>query len=69
MTSRRSGRASESGYVAAELALGVGLLVFPIALLVLTLPTWSERQTTARSIRGGVAGRRRGGRLRSWARR
>jgi hypothetical protein len=40
----------EGGYVAAELALGIGLLVFPVALLVLTLPTWSERQTTARSI-------------------
>jgi hypothetical protein len=46
----RSGRSREDGYVAAELALGVGLLVFPVALLVLTLPTWSERQTTARSI-------------------
>jgi hypothetical protein len=40
----------ERGYVAAELALGIGLLLFPVALLVLTLPTWSERQTTARSI-------------------
>jgi len=40
----------ERGYVAAELALGVGLLLFPVALLVLTLPAWSERQTTARSI-------------------
>jgi hypothetical protein len=38
------------GYVAAELALGVGLLVFPIAMLVLTLPTWSERQSVARVI-------------------
>jgi hypothetical protein len=47
---RRHGRSREGGYVAAELALGVGLLVFPVALLVLTLPTWSERQTTARSI-------------------
>jgi hypothetical protein len=43
-------RHGEGGYVAAELALGLGLLVFPVALLVLTLPTWSERQTTARSI-------------------
>jgi hypothetical protein len=43
-------RERERGYVAAELALGIGLLVFPVALLVLTLPTWSERQTTARSI-------------------
>ncbi|MGH9030896.1 MAG: hypothetical protein ACRDY4_01005 [Acidimicrobiia bacterium] len=40
----------EQGYVAAELALGVGLLVFPIAMLVLTLPTWSERQSVARAI-------------------
>ena len=43
-------RSGERGYVAGELALGIGLLVFPVALLVLTLPTWSERQTTARSI-------------------
>ena len=40
----------EHGFVAGELALGIGLLLFPVALLVLTLPTWSERQTTARSI-------------------
>jgi hypothetical protein len=50
VTVRRCRGSREGGYVAAELALGVGLLVFPIALLVLTLPTWSERQTTARSI-------------------
>jgi hypothetical protein len=40
----------ELGFVAGELALGIGLLLFPVALLVLTLPTWSERQTTARSV-------------------
>jgi len=50
VTVRPRGRSREGGYVAAELALGIGLLVFPVALLVLTLPTWSERQTTARSI-------------------
>ena len=55
MTARRSDSPREGGYVAAELALGVGLLIFPIALLVLTLPTWSERQTTARSIAREVA--------------
>ncbi len=49
MTRRRRAR-GESGYVAAELALGIGLLVFPVAMLVLTLPTWSERQSAARSI-------------------
>jgi uncharacterized membrane protein len=50
VTVRQHGRSREGGYIAAELALGIGLLVFPVALLVLTLPTWSERQTTARSI-------------------
>lgn len=30
-----------------EFALGIGLLVFPVALLVLTLPTWSARMGTA----------------------
>jgi hypothetical protein len=50
VTVRPHGRSREGGYIAAELALGIGLLVFPVALLVLTLPTWSERQTTARSI-------------------
>jgi len=47
---RRAGANAEGGYVAAELALGVGLLVFPVAMLVLTLPTWSERQSAARAI-------------------
>jgi hypothetical protein len=46
---------NERGYVAAELAIGVGLLIMPVALLVLTLPSWSERQTTARAIVREVA--------------
>jgi hypothetical protein len=50
MRSPPNDRPRERGYVAGELALGIGLLVFPVALLVLTLPAWSERQTTARSI-------------------
>jgi uncharacterized membrane protein len=50
VTVRPHRRSGEDGYVAAELALGIGLLVFPVALLILTLPTWSERQTTARAI-------------------
>ena len=50
-------RSSEAGFVATELALGVGLLVFPVALLVLTLPGWSERQVTARVISREVARR------------
>jgi len=49
--------ASERGFIAAELAMGIGLLVFPIALLVLTLPGWSERRATARVITREVARR------------
>jgi hypothetical protein len=52
---RRGARGDERGFVAAELALGVGLLLFPVALLVLTLPTWSERQATGRAIAREVA--------------
>ena len=54
---RAVNRSSESGFVATELALGVGLLVIPVALLVLTLPGWSERQVTARVISREVARR------------
>jgi hypothetical protein len=45
----------ERGFVATELALGIGLLVLPVALLVLTLPGWSERQVTARAVAREVA--------------
>ena len=48
---------SERGFIATELAMGLGLLVFPVALLVLTLPCWSERQATARVISREVARR------------
>ena len=50
-------RRSESGFVATELVVGLGLLVLPVALLVLTLPGWSERQVTARVISREVARR------------
>ena len=45
----------DGGFAATELVLGVGVLLLPVALLVLTLPTWSERQTTARAIAREVA--------------
>jgi hypothetical protein len=48
---------SERGFVAIELAMGIGLLIFPVALLVLTVPAWSERQATARVIAREVARR------------
>ncbi len=43
-------RFGEAGLVSTELALGVGLLVVPVALLVLTMPGWFDRQMAARSI-------------------
>jgi len=50
-------RDPEAGFVATELVLGIGLLVVPVALVVLTLPGWSERQVTARAISRDVARR------------
>jgi hypothetical protein len=40
----------DRGFVATEFVLGIGVLLVPVAMLVLTLPSWSERQSTARSI-------------------
>lgn len=40
---------TEAGYAAVELTLAIGMLLIPIACLVLTLPTWVERQTVART--------------------
>jgi hypothetical protein len=41
---------SEGGFVATELALGIGVLLLPAVVVVLTISAWSERQTTARAI-------------------
>jgi len=38
----------ERGFVAIELAAGVALLIFPVALLVSSLPGWFDRQSLAR---------------------
>lgn len=38
----------EAGHVALEFALAIGLLVFPVTILVASLPTWIERQSAAR---------------------
>lgn len=45
----RSRGRNERGYVATEFLLGIGFLVLPVALMVLTFPTWSERQSAART--------------------
>ncbi|MGH9164280.1 MAG: pilus assembly protein [Acidimicrobiales bacterium] len=47
MRPRRS--TTQRGSAAIELALAIGLLLLPVALLVITLPTWPERQTVARA--------------------
>ncbi len=36
--------------MATELALGVAVLLLPVVFVVLTIPSWSERQTTGRAI-------------------
>ena len=49
----------DDGFVAVELALGIGLLLLPVAFVVLTIPSWSERQTTGRAIAREVGPRSR----------
>ncbi len=44
----RSRPGGERGFVAIELAAGAALLVFPVALLVASLPGWFDRQSLAR---------------------
>jgi hypothetical protein len=43
--------------VVTELVLGVVALMLPVAMVVLTLPRWSERQVTARAVTREVARR------------
>jgi hypothetical protein len=43
-----SGFAAERGQVPVEFALAVGLLIFPVTILVVSLPVWIERQSAAR---------------------
>jgi hypothetical protein len=46
MSARRV-RREDCGFVAVELVLAIGLLLFPVVLLVASLPQWSERQHAA----------------------
>ncbi|HEX5587055.1 MAG TPA: hypothetical protein VFZ17_07080 [Acidimicrobiia bacterium] len=48
---------TEVGFAAIELVAGLALLLLPVAIVVLTLPTWAERQTTGRAIAREVARR------------
>ncbi len=46
----RPGRqAAEKGFIASEFVLGVCVIILPVTLLVIALPTWSERQAMAQS--------------------
>jgi hypothetical protein len=40
----------DRGFVATELVGGIAVLLIPVALLVLSLPTWAERQSVARVV-------------------
>ena len=55
MTAARARGGAERGFAAMELVLGIGVLLLPVALIVLTIPTWSERQTTARVMAREIA--------------
>lgn len=48
MTGELGGWADCKGFVAIEFAVTVGLWLFPLAILVVSLPTWVERQSLAR---------------------
>lgn len=39
----------DRGFAAIEMPLAIGLFLIPLALIVITLPTWPERQTVARA--------------------
>lgn len=43
------GAAGEGAYATVELVAGIALLLLPVTLLVVTLPTWAERQSLAAS--------------------
>ena len=47
MTRLPASRIDARGFVAIELVLAIGLLLFPTVMLVGTLPQWSERQHAA----------------------
>lgn len=48
-------RADERGFAPLTMTLGLGLLVIPVLLLVLTVPTWEERTVDARDAAANAA--------------
>lgn len=51
----RTARADETGFAPLTMMLGLGLLVIPVLLLVLTVPTWEERTVDARDAAANAA--------------
>ena len=51
----RAARADETGFAPLTMMLGLGLLVIPVLLIVLTLPTWEERSVDARDAAANAA--------------
>jgi hypothetical protein len=51
----RAARADDAGFAPLTMMLGLGLLVIPVLLLVLTLPTWEERTVDARDAAANAA--------------
>jgi hypothetical protein len=52
---RRGLYGAQGGFIASEFVLGVAVIILPVTLLVLVLPTWSERQAMARRAAGESA--------------
>ena len=51
----RAAKADERGFAPLTMTLGLGLLVIPVLLLVLTLPAWEERTVDARDAAANAA--------------
>jgi hypothetical protein len=50
-----SARLDEAGFAPLTMTLGIGLIVIPVLLLVLTVPTWLERSVDARDAASDAA--------------
>lgn len=52
---RRRVRRDDAGFAPLTMLLGLGLLVLPVLLLVLTLPTWEQRSVDAKDMAAQAA--------------
>ena len=51
----RAAKVDEAGFAPLTMMLGLGMLVIPVLLVVLTLPTWEERTVDARDAAANAA--------------